>query len=100
MLNIKLKDNNKEVVFNGDMTIYEAEPLYQEIREKIVLEANMELNLSQVAEIDTSGVQLLLFLCLRARSMSLSFQNITHSEVTAQAFELLQLDLSNLDAHL
>ncbi|WDE06424.1 hypothetical protein SG34_005755 [Thalassomonas viridans] len=75
------------------MTIYEAALLYQEITEKIILDMDIAVNLSQVPEIDTSGIQLVLQLFFLAQSSNFTLTDIIHGEASARAFELLQLDV-------
>ncbi|WP_274053192.1 STAS domain-containing protein [Thalassomonas haliotis] len=84
-------------MFESDMTIYEAALLYQEIIEKLTFDADITVNLTQVAEIDTSGIQLILQLYFLAQDRHFTLNHIVHGDASAQAFELLQLDVDRFD---
>ncbi len=45
----------------GDMTIYAAADLQQQLLDALMTGAELEVDLSQVSELDTAGVQQLLF---------------------------------------
>ncbi|WP_281556152.1 STAS domain-containing protein [Thalassomonas sp. RHCl1] len=100
MLTVITSQDKKEVVFESDMTIYEAAALYQEITEKLTFDANFTVNLTQVGEIDISGIQLIFQLYFLAQSHDFTLTHISHSEASSQAFELLQLDVKSFDQYL
>ncbi|WDE00085.1 STAS domain-containing protein [Thalassomonas actiniarum] len=87
-------------MFEGDMTIYEAALLYQEISEKLTFDADIAVNLTQVGEIDTSGIQLILQLYFLAQGHNFTLSHIVHGDASAQAFELLQLDVDRFNQYL
>lgn len=100
MLTVIASQDNKELVFDSDMTIYEAALLYQEIIEKLTCDANISVNLTQVGEIDTSGIQLILYLYFLVHSQNFTLTHISHGEASLQAFELLQLNVDSFNDYL
>ncbi len=64
MMNIERKKNKDTttLIFSGDLTIYQVSQIKQDfLSEPEKMTAKVALDLHQVTEIDTAGVQLLLF---------------------------------------
>lgn len=79
------------LVFAEDMTIYNA--LDQKQRLIAALESNrpLELDLSQVAEIDTAGLQLLILAKREAARLDKAMSIIAHSPAVRQTLDFCQL---------
>ena len=58
MLSVKQKNGVCKVALDGDLTIYEAEQFHAELDKYMTKCQSMEVNLEKVTEIDTSGVQI------------------------------------------
>ena len=75
-LSIQQKDNLCHLSFQGEMTIYDVTELKSQMITAIPDQGEVEIDLSQVSEFDTAGLQLLIGLqqsCLRnGQSFSLS----------------------------
>jgi len=75
----------------GDLTIYTAAELKPDFERLIADQRDMELSLSKVSEIDSSGIQWLM-LAKRERSrQNLSFRLINHSNEVLQVFKHFKL---------
>ena len=75
----------------GAMTIYEAAALKDRLLGALQAAGGIELDLSQVAEIDTAGVQLLVLLKREALAAGKSFSVVAHGQASQDAIELLNL---------
>ena len=89
----KLKGSNKRsgicrLGFEGDMTIYHAQEMLEAIISHTENYKQFELNLSQVEDIDSAGIQLLLMLDLISREKD-SKTNIV--EPSDSVYEVLNL---------
>ncbi|RZI84615.1 MAG: anti-sigma factor antagonist [Rubrivivax sp.] len=75
----------------GEMTIYRAAELKQTLLTALDGATHLELDLHDVTEIDSAGVQLLLLAKGIAQSRSCDFRLVNHSPAVLEVFELLDL---------
>ena len=75
----------------GEMTIYRAAELKALLLGAVEEQAGVDLDLSQVSEIDTAGVQLLMLAKQAAGRRGRLFQLHSHSPAVLEAFELLNV---------
>jgi anti-anti-sigma factor len=83
-----------EVPIEGEFTIYTALERKNALLEKLEGCAELELDLAEVGEIDTAGIQVLLVLKREAERQGRGLRLVNHSQAV---FEVL--DLLNLQAH-
>lgn len=93
----RLKGTNKKtghckLSVEGNMTIYEAEALRNELVEYQNTYSDLQLNLSAVADFDSSGVQLLMVLENSAKNLGKAFCVDHISDPVAEVLKLYQLD--------
>lgn len=79
------------LVYSGEMTIYSAAANYQQLKERLNARAPMRLDLSGVTEIDSAGLQLLLFAQAEADALGLEFAIMAHSDPVEDVLALLFL---------
>ena len=95
-MTIQVKDKNgiTYIEIKDEMTIYTA--LEQNNKLSHYLKANQELriDLSEVSEIDSAGLQILLFLKQEATTKNIILNFFHHSQAVVEIFEML-----NLTAH-
>ncbi len=72
----------------GDMTIYTAEELRQELLNEIVGDEEVEIDLSEVHEMDTAGFQLLVMAKRECEKAGRPLSFVSHS---AEVMEVLEL---------
>ena len=72
---------------NGEMSIYEAEELKEKLLGALDKCQNLEINLSQVSEIDTVGFQLLVLAKREAERNNKTLQLVAHSEATLDVID-------------
>jgi anti-anti-sigma factor len=79
------------VMLSGELTIYTASQAKAEIPPHLEQSEGVELDLSQVEELDTAGVQVLLWLkrCAATKGQSLPF--VYHSPAVLAVLDLLEL---------
>lgn len=77
--------------FDGELTIYSAAANFQRLKEHIGQRAPLHLDLTGVSEIDSSGVQLLLYAQSEADIHSLPFRITGIGESVEDALSLLFL---------
>jgi anti-anti-sigma factor len=79
------------VALMGELTIYTAGQAKQEIPSQLAKHDSVELDLSGVEELDTAGVQVLLWLkrCAAAEGKHLPF--VFHSAAVVAVFDLLDM---------
>ncbi len=91
MLRIEESPGHCRAYVEGDMTIYTASALKEKLAQVIDDPRALELNLSLVVEIDSSGVQLLM-LVKREREQAQRTVSLTqHSVAVLDVFELMGL---------
>lgn len=79
------------LAYEGEMTIYNAALNFQQLKELIAKRVPVNLDLSRVTEIDSSGLQLLLYAQTEADAHGLDFRIGATSEAVDDMFSLLFL---------
>ena len=74
-----------------DMTIYHAENLKTELLAGLAHSAAFELDLSQVAEIDTSGIQLLMLAKRESQKQGKTLAIVAHSPAVQELLDFYNL---------
>lgn len=75
----------------GEMTIYRAIELKQELMDKIAQHSEIEVDLSRVAEIDSAGLQLMVLAKLEAAARSKVLRFDGHSPAVMEILDLSDL---------
>lgn len=75
----------------GEMTIYNAIEIKNGLGQCLGGDGEIHIDLSQVSEIDTSGVQLLLLAKREAHRLKRGFKIVSHSQATRSVCELYNL---------
>ncbi len=83
------------IQIEGDMTIYEVAELKQEVLAQVSRDSTIELDLSSVTRVDSSGIQLLLLFQQELNRMNIEwkFSNLCSDVLKA-------IDIYNLGDHL
>jgi anti-sigma B factor antagonist len=76
---------------NGEMTIYTAAAQKQELLSFIESGSTLEINLSQVSELDTAGTQLLILAKKEASRKQKKLRFVMHSNAVLDVLELANL---------
>tara|TARA_R110002167_G_scaffold23597_7_gene83768 strand:- start:7557 stop:7877 length:321 start_codon:yes stop_codon:yes gene_type:complete len=80
------------MTLSGELSIYSA----AEAKDRLLGALNgcrqMEINLSDIEEIDTSGIQLLVLLKREAKASDKVLTLVSHSAATLEVLELLRLE--------
>lgn len=79
------------LVLTEDMTIYHAQEQKQQLMAALESGHGLELDLSQVAEIDTAGLQLLILAKREAARLDKAMAIIAHSPAVRQTLDFCQL---------
>ena len=74
-----------------DMTIYHAEGLKEELLAGLTASEAVELDLSQVAEIDTSGIQLLMLVKRESQKQGKTLAIVAHSPAVQELLDFYNL---------
>ena len=91
MLRAETHGQTLRVHVDGEMTIYNAELLKAALAEFIETDAPLEVDLSNVSEIDSAGVQLLMLLKKERHGHSRQLTLANHSSPVLDVFELMDL---------
>ncbi|MEW8628165.1 MAG: STAS domain-containing protein [Candidatus Thiodiazotropha sp.] len=91
MTALQKSDGNSRVVVEGEMTIYTAAAQKEELIAQLDRCTELELDLGEVSELDSAGVQILLMLKNETTSSGKSLRLVNHSEAVIEVFELLDL---------
>lgn len=78
-------------LIEGDLTIYNAAEKKSFLLEKIASADEVELDLSQVSEIDSAGVQLLMLVKQETVHRDKVLRLVSHSRAVLEIFELYNL---------
>ncbi|WP_108125796.1 STAS domain-containing protein [Saccharospirillum mangrovi] len=90
MVSYQVVENVSRVLIEGDMTIYTASEIKTPLWEAVQAAPVVEVDLSQVAELDSAGLQLLVLIKKHLPDGSkVTFVN--HSQVVIDVIELMQL---------
>jgi anti-anti-sigma factor len=81
----------ERMVINEDMTIYHAEALKEKLMETLSRSAVFELDLSQVVEIDTAGLQLLLLAKRESQLQGKTFRIVAHSPAAHELIDFFNM---------
>ncbi|MBS1140572.1 MAG: Sulfate transporter/antisigma-factor antagonist [Proteobacteria bacterium] len=74
-----------------DLTIYHALDLKKTLLDALAGTSDLELNLSQVGEMDTAGLQLLILLKMEAQRAGKSVRIIAHSQAVSDLIDFCSL---------
>ncbi|MBI5493226.1 MAG: STAS domain-containing protein [Deltaproteobacteria bacterium] len=75
----------------GEMTIYNALDIKKALLETLDGPARLEIDLSGVSELDTSGLQLLVLAKKEAKLLGKELRITAHSQATSAVFELYNM---------
>ena len=87
----QLVNNACTLKINGELKIYEVATCKDEIFKDFSQYKSLELDLSELEDIDVSGMQLLMLLKKEAEKKQLTFKIISASTPTKKLLELFQL---------
>lgn len=80
-----------ELKVAGELTIFGAADAYGFLTRALSEDRDLRINLAQVTEVDSSGVQLLLAAKRAAEMRGHGFELVAHSAAMLEVMELLQL---------
>ena len=83
--------NKNTIYLEGEITIYQVAELKQQIFAVINDTQELEINLAQVTEIDSAGIQLLMFIKKQRLIFGKPLALTEHSKVVLDLFELMNL---------
>ncbi|HEY0844021.1 MAG TPA: STAS domain-containing protein [Noviherbaspirillum sp.] len=75
----------------GEMNIYRATELKQELLAPLVAGRTLEIDLSGVTELDTAGLQVLMLAKKTAQALGGELRLVAHSPIVVDVLELLHL---------
>jgi anti-anti-sigma factor len=90
-VNITNENNVCRIAIDGEMTIYSAAQAKEDLQSALATCNEIEMNLAQVSEIDTAGLQLLALVKREAANRNKPLHFVAHSQAV-----LDMLDLCNL----
>jgi len=95
-MGIQTKEQNgvTHLIIKDEMTIYTALEQKNELSQHLKTDHELQIDLSEVSEIDSAGLQILLFLKQEASTKNILLTLAYHSQPVIEVFELL-----NLTAH-
>ena len=79
------------LAINGEFTIYTAADWRERLLNAVVGQSDVELDLSEVSEIDTAGLQLLILSKREAARLNKSVTIVAHSPAVRQTLDFCQL---------
>lgn len=95
-MTIKVKESNDVTYLSiaDEMTIYTALEQKNKLSQYLKADHELQIDLSEVSEIDSAGLQILLFLKQESSTKNIILSLTHHSQAVVEVFELL-----NLSAH-
>lgn len=91
---IELKQKHKSLIqlsIQDEMTIYTALEQKNTLSEHLKTNTDIQIDLSGVSEIDSAGLQILLFLKREAIDRNIKLSLTQHSQAVIEVFEMLNL---------
>jgi len=86
-----VKEGVTEVTIEDEMTIYTSLEQKTNLSEYLKPDIHLQINLSQVSDIDSAGLQILLFLKQESITLNFKFSLVEHSQAVVEVLELLNL---------
>jgi len=90
-IQVKKEKGVTQIVMHDEMTIYTALEQTNELLPHLTVNSELQINLSAVSEIDSAGVQILMFLKQESKHKNIKLSLIQHSQAVVEVFELLNL---------
>lgn len=88
-LDLEVNDGAPRIRLGSEVTIYQAAGLRAALAAAVAAHAELEIDLADVSEIDTAGVQLLLFVKREAAAAGKVCRYVQHSEAVIQVFDAM-----------
>lgn len=88
---IEKKDHVSTLSIEGEMSIYSAAEYKTQLLDHLADCEELELNLSEVGEMDSAGLQILLVLKREAEATGRDLRLINHSRAVYEVLELLNM---------
>lgn len=85
------ENGGARVTIQGDMTIYQAAELKPALLAGLEGAQDIELNLSEVSDMDTAGFQLLLMLKREASHLGKTLRMVAHSPATLEVMDAYRM---------
>lgn len=85
------RQNGAVLRLQGELNIYRAAELKQELLAPIAAGTSVEIDLSGVTDLDTAGLQLLMLAKKTAQALGGELRLVAHSPVVVDVLELLHL---------
>ncbi len=92
MVNIDRNRSTHRLKVEGEMTIVNAIEMKNALLDGLKDCSEVEVDLSNVSDFDTAGLQLLLLLKLTAQKLKKGFRIVAQSESTMRAIKLFQME--------
>ena len=86
----KLKTCTK-IELQGELTIYQAQEVNAVLRENVADSRSLEINLQNVTEVDTAGIQLLLAAKRESERLGKKMSMVSHSNAVVEVLDLLNI---------
>ncbi|MBA4068768.1 MAG: anti-sigma factor antagonist [Acinetobacter sp.] len=90
-INLNVENDNCKLAIEGEMTIFVAAEFLSAIQEPVQKNLNMEIDLSQVTEIDSAGLQLMIFVKKKSVLHAFDLHFVNHSKPVQEILELTDL---------
>jgi len=90
-INIEMKGSGCHMAIEGEMTIFAAQELKLEMQEFLASASEIEVDLSQVTEIDAAGLQLMLAAKIASIARDIPLRFTSHSTPVQELLELSDL---------
>ena len=91
MITVETDNGVKRLHVEGEMTIYHAAALKQDLLERLAGAPETEINLSRVTEMDTAGFQLLVLAKREAAREGRVLRLVAHSPATLEVMDLFNM---------
>lgn len=98
MSDISVKRRGERVKISGEMTIYHSAQLKTELGAILVRNGNMELDLSDVSELDSAGFQVLALFRRETIEQGKQFRLMKCSAPVSAVLKMFQVDWSGYNA--
>ena len=93
MLSFESKQHQDQVLIKpiGELTIFTAAEAWKELADALETHANLTVDLGEITEIDTAGIQILVWLKQEAKHRDRTLPFVNHAPPVLEALDLLDL---------
>ena len=91
MIHVETEEGRRRLRIGGELNVYSAPELKRQLLDHLGVDAELEINLSQVSEMDTAGFQVLYLAKREAMKSGKTLRLMSHSPAVLEVMDLYNM---------